>query len=172
MRAIPFQMDTVRTRAQSGVDALSGFDSRRAAGFGVFLTSTDLDARPGSSLAEILRSRVGGLEITQFRQHQWAAVGTRTAQIPCGFATGRKCNGISNWPDHCYMQVIVDGIRVYEHTADNSMPPVDLTSYLPSDLAGVEVYRGAAETPLEFNATGAECGTVVLWTKKGPPSSR
>jgi hypothetical protein len=171
MRAVAIQLDTVRTQVRAE-EIRSGFDSRRSAGFGVFLTAADFDARPGSSLAEVLRARVGGIEILRFRLNQWAAVGTHTVQFNCGFETGRACNGMSNWPDHCYMQIIIDGIRVYEHTADNSMPPVDLASYLPSDLAAVEIYRGAAETPLEFNATGSECGTIVLWTKSGPTSSQ
>lgn len=171
MRAVAIQLDTVRTRARAD-EVRSGFESRRAAGFGVFLTAADFDARPGSSLAEILRSRVSGLEVVQFRQNQWAAVGTRIAQFGCGIGKARACGSVSvsGWPDHCYMQIVVDGSAVYEHTADNSMPPIDLASYIPTDLAAVEIYRGAAETPLEFDATGAECGTVVLWTKKGPPA--
>ena len=53
----------------------------------------------------------------------------------------RVTHGISDWPDHCYMQIVVDGIRVYEHTVDNSMPPIDLTSYFTGDLAAVETRR-------------------------------
>lgn len=165
MRAVAVPLDTVRTKARAGEQDWSGFDARRARGFGVFLTASDLEARPGSSLAEILRSKVTGLEMVRFGENQWAAVGTHVAQVGCALRNG--CSHLSVAPDHCYMQIVIDGNPVYEHTADNSMPPVDLNSYLPTDLAAIEIYRGAAETPLEFNATGAECGTIVLWTKNG-----
>ena len=32
--------------------------------------------------------------------------------------------------------------------------------------AGVEYYPGGASTPLQFNATDAACGVLVLWTRE------
>ncbi len=68
----------------------------------------------------------------------------------------------------CYMQVFVDGNRVYAPDANGGPgphPPPDLSQILARDIVGVEVYRGAAETPLQFSGLGAACGTLVLWTR-------
>jgi hypothetical protein len=32
-------------------------------------------------------------------------------------------------------------------------------------VAAIEIYRGAAQIPSQFNATGRACGAVVVWTK-------
>ena len=36
---------------------------------------------------------------------------------------------------------------------------------LPIEVAGVEVYRGAASLPGEFGGSDSRCGVVVVWTK-------
>ena len=36
-----------------------------------------------------------------------------------------------------------------------------------SDIARLEAYRGKAEAPPEYEA---ECGVVVIWTKRGGPA--
>jgi len=36
---------------------------------------------------------------------------------------------------------------------------------LPIEVAGVEVYRGAASLPGEFSGSSSRCGVVVVWTK-------
>lgn len=34
----------------------------------------------------------------------------------------------------------------------------------PSDIRGIEVYRGAAETPLQFGEAWSPCGVILIWT--------
>ena len=34
----------------------------------------------------------------------------------------------------------------------------------PEDVAGMEVYTGPAQVPVEFSTVGSECGVVVIWT--------
>ncbi|WP_423924508.1 carboxypeptidase regulatory-like domain-containing protein [Candidatus Palauibacter sp.] len=36
---------------------------------------------------------------------------------------------------------------------------------LPTEIAGIEVYTGAAALPAEFGGHDARCGAVVIWTK-------
>lgn len=36
---------------------------------------------------------------------------------------------------------------------------------LPSEIAGVEVYPGAASLPAEFTGASGSCGAIVIWTK-------
>ena len=35
----------------------------------------------------------------------------------------------------------------------------------PEDVEGLEIYRGAASLPPEFNKGSAMCGAVVIWTR-------
>lgn len=36
---------------------------------------------------------------------------------------------------------------------------------LPAEIAGLEVYTGAAALPAEFAGYDARCGAAVIWTK-------
>ena len=36
-------------------------------------------------------------------------------------------------------------------------------------IEGMEIYRGIAGLPVEFNLLGAECGVIVVWTRQGRP---
>lgn len=36
---------------------------------------------------------------------------------------------------------------------------------VPAQVEAVEVYRNAAETPIEFRTPGSDCGVVVIWTR-------
>ena len=56
----------------------------------------------------------------------------------------------------CEMTMWVDGLRIGSRGLDEF--PV-------GDIMGVEVYRGAAETPLQYGGTGARCGVLVIWTR-------
>jgi len=33
-------------------------------------------------------------------------------------------------------------------------------------LDAIESYSNAARVPIEFNATGSECGVIAVWTKR------
>jgi hypothetical protein len=58
----------------------------------------------------------------------------------------------------CYVQVILDG---------NVSRVLNLLDFDIAALEAVEVYRSAAETPSDFNSSGAACGTIVLWSRLG-----
>ena len=49
---------------------------------------------------------------------------------------------------------------------DFAQPP-DLSKFNPLDLEAVEVYRSAAELPIEYGGTNAACGVLLLWTRIG-----
>lgn len=44
--------------------------------------------------------------------------------------------------------------------ADNDLSMISLPM-----VAAIEVYRGAAQIPSEFNVTGRACGALIVWTK-------
>jgi hypothetical protein len=67
----------------------------------------------------------------------------------------------------CEMNVFVDGNRMINGASDLD----DVVR--PQDVAGIEVYNGAAGMPAQFASAG---GTVAassrIWTKRGPPRQR
>jgi hypothetical protein len=62
----------------------------------------------------------------------------------------------------CSPSVWVDGVlvRLMGSTID------DLVS--PLDLEGMEVYRSAAEAPVEYGGLKGGCAVILLWTRHGP----
>jgi len=69
----------------------------------------------------------------------------------------------------CPFQFFVDGVLLPQ--------PIDMDKWLPEprDLAGIEVYAGPADIPLQYKTVGSSegwrsggfCGVILLWTKDG-----
>ena len=64
--------------------------------------------------------------------------------------------------EHCSPQIYLDGLSL---NTDADLP-VDVIVPLET-LAAAEVYRRAAEVPLQYGGTGAACGVILFWTKEG-----
>ncbi|MSR06044.1 MAG: hypothetical protein EXR93_03095 [Gemmatimonadetes bacterium] len=82
----------------------------------------------------------------------------RVPGISCGPA-GCNSSRRAGLTAGCPMQVVIDGIR-----ADLSLDEIP-----PAWVAGIEVYRGIATTPMQYGGTGRggrgpQCGTIVIWT--------
>ena len=78
--------------------------------------------------------------------------GVRCSKGACSGRTGGFGGG-------CRMQVILDGMPT----------DLELDFIPPAWVAGIEIYRGPATTPLEFGrpgraGQGSQCGTIVIWT--------
>ena len=138
-------LPTVGITAEDRLRALklSGFDERRAAGLGKFLTADDFRARPNATLRDILDSDVPGIYI---EPRSGLAASRRGG--PVTFASGRGAGP-------CYLSVRLDGARI---------DSTGLDKFQVSDIAGIEVYRGASEIPLQYSGTGSNCGVLLIWT--------
>lgn len=55
----------------------------------------------------------------------------------------------------CGLRVFIDGLPAPGFRVDD-MPP--------QDVAGVEIYTGPSETPVQFRRSG-ECGALIIWTR-------
>ncbi|MDX1579389.1 MAG: carboxypeptidase regulatory-like domain-containing protein, partial [Gemmatimonadota bacterium] len=61
--------------------------------------------------------------------------------------------------------VYVDGVRVVR---ENQTMPMSVDQLvLPSEIAGMEVYRSPSEVPAEFGGSVGRCGAIVIWTGSG-----
>ena len=131
------------------------------------LDTIEVEARmiaQNPNLADFYRRRHGGMGHYFTRAEIWkqnpltvTEVVQRTAGVRCG--TGGCTGRVGGFGGGCRMQVVLDGM------------PTDLALDMipPGWVAGIEVYRGPATTPLEFGrpgrgGQGSQCGTIVIWT--------
>ena len=132
---------TVEVEGRVRVTKLSGFEERRAKGFGIFFTPNDIRSRNPRLPSDLMR----GMQ------------GVRVGRIEHGVAPVYMGRGIRA---DCPPAVYLDG--VYQ----SGLQPDDIP---PDYLGAVEIYRGPSETPGEFMRTsGRTCGAVVIWTPDGP----
>ena len=143
---------------------LASFEAHRAArNGGSFLTAAQLEKERGRPLADVLQA-VSGADIVRLRGGA-AFFATRRGydsfmNMP-RVSAGDRARGAS--PGLCYAAVVVNSVFVYR--GDESEELFDLTSLAPTDILAVEVYKGGATMPLEYNAMRKTCGLLVLYTK-------
>ena len=142
---------------------LQGFYERRELGelrgAGVFLTRDDIQDAGAIRVTHYL-GRIPGLrtECTGSGNNNCVIRMTRGAPSLSGRAEW-GCMNSNIW---------VDGVRVIR---DNSGITDSIDNFVsPSEIAGIEVYRGPSELPAEFGGSVGRCGAIVIWT--GPASSR
>jgi hypothetical protein len=125
----------------------AGFEQRRSAGFGRFLTRTDIEKRRGFQTTDILRGMTG-IVLTPARRGQ-----------PAGSILQMRGPG-----GLCQPAVWIDGLQLSD--GGQSVDQV-LT---PGVLEAIEVYNSTANAPLQYR-TGS-CGVVLFWTRHGAPDDR
>ena len=133
---------------------LADFNRRRAGGGGVYFSRAWLQRFAGRRLSDVLRP-IPGVTIV-------SVGGGGTAIASRRGRTNERSNTL------CYFQVFVGGTRLYAYDPTSPDLPPDLNAYDLANLGGIEVYAGAARTPPELNATGAACGSLVLWPQTPP----
>ena len=115
----------------------NGFYDRMTAGMGRFLTPADIDKARALTPSELL------LNIPR-------------VNVPV--APDDVITMLSPFGD-CGPMLYVDGILVSRAPTARELPSV-------VDIEAIEVYRGAAEVPLQWGGTAAQgCGVIVIWTK-------
>jgi hypothetical protein len=122
-------------------DRLPDFYRHRTAGGGFFFDRRDIDAKQPQYLSDLLRSLPG----------------TRVMMDRTGRGTLRM-NRSSSGPRDCPPDVWLDGVRAEGLNVD------DVGIH---DVEAVELYRGPAGLPPEFNDRlgRPNCGAVVIWTR-------
>lgn len=142
------------------------FEERRKLGFGKFIDSTELRRRNYARMSDVL-SALGVYMI----QHQEMVSEGQRGPLEMRAASSRRSGLDLAGPSPCWMGVILDGITLYRATSTGTVaniPPPDFRKDIEvSNLEAVEVYRSAAEVPIEFGGNSASCGVIVLWTKRG-----
>ncbi len=151
--AVPLQPLTVEARSfpPNRYLADAGFYDRRRAGVGVFLTREDIMKRRPEEFSDLMRT-IAGMEVRP------SGVGGRR-----GYTLSMRTNG------QCQPVLVLDGVP----TLIGGQPPLrrgldipidDVVA--PRDIEGLELYKGAAGVPSEYNVNNAACGVLLVWTRR------
>jgi hypothetical protein len=169
LTAVPRQLDTVVTREQQlwrERPLLREFEENRKLGLGQFITRADLAKLQGSYLTQAFDSRRGLIVVRALSGgvgRAWLAnkyipnVGNCSELEDLGRSQtappGAACN-------YCFPTVYLDYTRLSSgHTVPN------VSQFNPDQLEGVEIYLGAAETPMRYASGFSSCGVVVFHTR-------
>lgn len=166
---LPQTLDSVIARAdRRGLTAsMRQLEARRASGMGRFLLSEQLRKMENRSLPSVIAAFSGARQV-HYRGFTFLSTsrGMEVKGLGVVDQWPRAIVGDRQSPRGCWVQVYVDGLRMYSVNEGGDVP--DLRMWQVMQLEAVEYYRGPAETPQELNALGSPCGTLVLWTRQKP----
>lgn len=152
-------LDTVVTRATApGRPAIAEAEARRALGVGYYIPSEIIAKHPGWPMTSLLRATTSGITYVRHCSRGYSAAGTQDGSLSLRPVREPGCV----MPAACYMQIFLDGVRLYSYDG-NAVPP-SLDDLKLQEVDAVEVYRGA-ETPVQFRSTGSVCGTILIWLR-------
>jgi hypothetical protein len=158
------------TVVASAAPDVTGFDTRRKSALGGrFITATEIEKRRAISTTDVFRGYPGVNVIPDPRS------GGASSKIVFGRSIGsRGAEGML-----CEPVVFVDGVRVMVDAGQAFAPqrglpalvsgmPVNVLDQLttPGEIQGIEMYSSVASAPPQYASKGAECGVILVWTKR------
>ncbi len=118
---------------------MQDFFSRKAAGHGgYFITRKDIEERQPRVLSDMMR-RVPGL------------------RVDCDFGSCQvtSFNEARRIAGDCPIQYFLDGVPFSG----------DVDQLTPDQVEGIEIYRGSASIPPQFNTGTSMCGVIAVWSR-------
>lgn len=171
----------VTARATRRFLELAGFYDRQRSDFGYFITPDFIERRQPVRITDLL-SGLPGVSLVQTGTGSVGQVAVRLRGSD--IAQGGLCRP----------RVFVDGLlfargdsrarradatRPTERSAEDEIQHVDQSLSIDdigpgTVIAAIEVYRSAAEVPVQFGGTSVEtlCGVIVIWTRTGSARAR
>lgn len=136
---------------------LEEFNARMKAGFGHFLPDSEVRKAENKSFINFIAGRMPGMKV--FRDPKSGAQILQSGRKPC---TGPafSCTNMSG----CTVSVYIDGVADYI-TGSSNRDPTDFTELKAEDFSAVEFYPSGATAPARYNATGNDCGVLLLWRR-------
>jgi Carboxypeptidase regulatory-like domain len=145
------ELAPVTITAQRLSARMQEFENHRKAGIGEFMTQEQIERHNPAFPTELLRlfssinvvpTSTGGPEI--YYPVSARATGGMT---PTGQAA-------------CFMTVFLDRVPMPSPFSLDLLPS-------PREMAGIEVYAGAATMPIQYAGLDRGCGIILIWTKDG-----
>jgi hypothetical protein len=175
---LPPTLDTVTVSAAAPVRGhLATWESRRDAGvkmgLGRFIDRAEIEKSEHSTLASLIRQRAPGLRFAS--RCGGTFFGSRSGSLSGGRGNGPLFQGCELPADVCYGTVLLDGVLLYRNEgrlrveangSSRPPPPPNLERLVAlNQVEGIEIYRGATDTPSELKMGGGACGTIAIWTR-------
>jgi hypothetical protein len=150
--AVPLQPLTVTARSHPPNRYLTetGFYERKKSGQGVYMTREDIMRRAPEDFSDLMRTTTG------------------MAIQPTGVGGHRGWTTTTRSTSQCQPTLILDGVTTnvggQSPLRVRDIPLDDVL--LPNDIQGLELYKGPATVPPQFNVNNASCGVLVIWTRR------
>ncbi|HJR64475.1 MAG TPA: TonB-dependent receptor [Gemmatimonadaceae bacterium] len=175
MRKEVAELPTVTVRGKNRPSPGPGFENRQRMGFGHFVTREDIERYSPSTSSDILR-QVPGVHLIPIRGGGYQVRFTRST------SRCRVQYYIDNLP--VSTEELIDAAIDRRNLIDASggsanaqarsrarklnrdIPSFHIDQLNPEDIEAIEVYRGAAEIPVEYNRSGSLCGVILIWMRK------
>lgn len=157
MHPDPIRLEGVTGVVEGRVQRLAsvGFYERKEAGFGHFVEREELRHLIGSHVTDAFLS-VPGMTVHE--------------PLPSLIGPGALIHPqllVRRGGRSCSPTLYVDGAEVHRGGVNSgALRPDDFLH--PEDLEAIEVYAGAAATPLQYQSR-SPCGLVLIWTRHTPP---
>jgi hypothetical protein len=135
------------------------FEEHRSSGMGTYITPAELRAADNLPLRTIMTRKLPGMVFVAYKSSTFV----RSSRGGDSRRLIRALPADTRSPTGCWLQIFVDGTRVY--APDGRADAADVEDFVTRDVAAIEFYSGPAETPPEYNSTGASCGTLVFWMR-------
>lgn len=140
-------MDTIRVNQRRVSLRMLEFEARARVGFGQFMNQATIERRPSLQALDLLR-QFRGIDVSRITSGAFAGT------VALSRREGDALKG------GCPMQIVLDGIILPSSFNLELLPP-------PKQLAGIEVYSGAATVPPQFSGNDRRCGLIAVWTRDG-----
>ncbi|MEO7086421.1 MAG: hypothetical protein ABI442_22590 [Gemmatimonadaceae bacterium] len=136
---------------------MRAFEEHRKTGFGSFITEAELRKNDNRNFANVLAAHLAGLQQVPAKTSATYLVSSRK---PCKGSALAGCR-----TPNCYVRVYTDGVLTWDSSMGISSLP-DFARISVEDYAAVEFYAGGDALPPGISPLGADCGTLVLYTRE------
>ena len=139
-------LETVQVTGKAVSDrATEEFNAAKKRGFGYFIDRERIEEQNAFVASDLLRMAPG---VTVYQ-----------SGVPGG-GSSISMRGVGSINGRCEPGIVVDGMPIMGPSSD-----LDILAR-PDDIAGMAVYRGPGETPVEYQNL-SPCGVIQIWTRRG-----
>jgi len=149
------QLAPVSVTGYSTLFDRSGFELRRKAGNGSFITEEDIRRRAAVRIEDVFRG-IPSVQLIPVGLSGYAVTIPRAAGQAGVFAGST-----------CYPSYYVDGSLFVglDPQVSGGLP------IPPEDVRGIEVYASLSAAPPQYARLDSGCGIILVWTKRGAPNA-
>ena len=140
---------------------LEEFNDRMKVGLGHFLPESEVRKADSKSFINFIASSLPGMKI--YHAPGGAQI-LQSGRKPCTGPAFQCTNSGKGELSGCTVSVYIDGVAEYV-TGSSKRDPPDFSEMKSEDFSAVEFYASGATAPAKYNATGNDCGVLLLWRR-------